>query len=180
MSFGGRGRSSILPFNLETVAGDHDFHVVNFTPGVCLHVDIKPNEGEDMILYYRGRTFILVSCIIMSLLLLMLLLLLLTMLLLLPLMPMLMMLDLAVLLLPGAFKVVAYAAYDNVDAESKILNVARYLGGANDVLLMLLLVVVLICDIICDALLMLLLLLLLLLCYRFCKQCPCLVGGLHL
>ncbi len=55
MSFGGRGRSSILPSNVESVAGDHDFHVVNFTPSVCLHVDIKPDEGEDMISYYRGQ-----------------------------------------------------------------------------------------------------------------------------
>ena len=58
-SFGGHGRSNILPSNVEAVAGDHDLHVVNFTPSVCLHVDIKPDEGEDMILYYRGKSFIL-------------------------------------------------------------------------------------------------------------------------
>ncbi len=78
MSFGGRGRTSILPSNVITVAGDHDFHVVNFTPSVCLHVDIKPDEGEDMISYYRGKPFILESFIIMLLLLLLRLLLLLT------------------------------------------------------------------------------------------------------
>jgi hypothetical protein len=55
VSFGGRGRSSILPSNVESVAGDHDFHVVNFMPSVCLHVDIKPDEGQDMISYYRGK-----------------------------------------------------------------------------------------------------------------------------
>ncbi len=56
VSFGGRGRSSILPSNVETVAGDHDFHVDNFTPSVCLHVDIKPDEGQDMISYYRVKS----------------------------------------------------------------------------------------------------------------------------
>jgi hypothetical protein len=56
VSFGGRGRSNILLSNVESVAGDHDFHIVNFTPSVCLHVDIKPEEGQDMISYYKGKS----------------------------------------------------------------------------------------------------------------------------
>ena len=55
VSLGGRGRSSILPSNVESVASDHDFYIVNFTPSVCLRVDIKPDEGQDMISYYRAR-----------------------------------------------------------------------------------------------------------------------------
>ena len=55
VSFGARGRSSILPSNVECVAGDHDFHDVNITLSVCLQVDIKPNEGQEMISYYRGK-----------------------------------------------------------------------------------------------------------------------------
>ena len=56
MSFGGRGRSNILPSNAESVAGDHDFHIVNFTPSVCLHVDINADEGQGMISYYKGKS----------------------------------------------------------------------------------------------------------------------------
>ncbi len=70
MSFGGRGRSSIFPLNVETVAGGRDFHVVNFTPSVCLHVDIKHDEGEDVISHCKGKTCILESCRIMLLMLL--------------------------------------------------------------------------------------------------------------
>ena len=55
VSFGGRGWSNILPSKVESVAGDHDFHVVNFTLSVCIHVDIKPDEGKDMISYYKGK-----------------------------------------------------------------------------------------------------------------------------
>ena len=56
VSFGGRDRNNILPSNVESVAGDHDFYIVNFTPSVYLHVDIKPDEGQDMISYYRGKS----------------------------------------------------------------------------------------------------------------------------
>ena len=62
MSFCGRDRSSILPSNVESVAGDHDFHVVNFTPSVCLHVDIKSDEGQDIISYYIGKLQFTCSC----------------------------------------------------------------------------------------------------------------------
>ena len=54
-SFGGRGQSNILPLDVESFVGEHDFHVVNFTPSVCLRVDIKPDEGQDMISYYKGK-----------------------------------------------------------------------------------------------------------------------------
>ena len=56
MTFGGRGRSNILPSNVESVAGDHDFYIVNFTPSVRLHVYVKPDKGQDMISYYRGKS----------------------------------------------------------------------------------------------------------------------------
>ncbi len=112
-------------------------------------MDIKPNEGQDIILYYIGKTFILESCIILMLLLLLLLLIMLMLLLILSLMPMLMMLALTLLLLPYAFKAVAYVVDDDdVDAESKMLNFARHLVGANVVMLLLILVVILIGNII--------------------------------
>jgi len=55
-------------------------------------------------------------------------------------MPMLMMLALTLLVLPDASKAAAYAAADDADAETKMLNAARHLAVANDVLLLLLLV----------------------------------------
>jgi hypothetical protein len=55
---------------------------------------------------------------------------------------MLMMLALTLLLLPHAFKADAYDVDDDVDAETKMLNVARHLANANDVLLLLMLLVV--------------------------------------
>jgi hypothetical protein len=55
---------------------------------------------------------------------------------------MLMMLALALLLLPDAFKSVAYVVVDDVDAETKMLNVARHLANANVVMRLLLLLVV--------------------------------------
>ena len=74
VAFGVRGRTSILSSNVETVAGDQDFHVVNFTPSGCIHVDIKPNEGQDMSSHYRGKLhlyyFILLQLLLLRLLLL--------------------------------------------------------------------------------------------------------------
>jgi len=60
------------------------------------------------------------------------------------LMPMLMMLALTLLLLPGAFKAVVYVVVDNVDADTKMMNVARHLVDANVVMVLLLLLVVMI------------------------------------
>lgn len=54
VAFGGRGRKSILPSDINAVAGDHDFHVVSLTPSVTLEVGVPANEGEDMCSYYRG------------------------------------------------------------------------------------------------------------------------------
>ncbi len=58
------------------------------------------------------------------------------------LMPMLMMLALTLLLLPDASKGDAYAVVNDVDAETKMPNVACHLAVANVVLLLLLLLVV--------------------------------------
>ena len=55
VSFGGRGRCSILPTDVKAVAGDHDFKIVSLTPSVTLRVDVKPDEGEDGTSYYRGE-----------------------------------------------------------------------------------------------------------------------------
>jgi len=58
---------------MESVDGYHDFHVVSFTPRVCLHVDIKPNEGQDMISYYKGVLLLLLPSLVLLFLLLVLL-----------------------------------------------------------------------------------------------------------
>ena len=47
VSFGGRGRCSILPSNVKANACDHDFKVVSLTPSVTFRVDVKPDEGKD-------------------------------------------------------------------------------------------------------------------------------------
>ena len=57
VSFGGRGRCSILPSDVKANAGDHDFKVVLLTPRVTLRVEVKPDEGEDGTSYYRGKTY---------------------------------------------------------------------------------------------------------------------------
>jgi hypothetical protein len=59
VSFGGRGRCNILPTDVKSIAGDHDFKAVSLyslTSIVTLRVDIKPDEGEDGTSYYRGKT----------------------------------------------------------------------------------------------------------------------------
>ncbi len=53
---------------------------------------------------------------------------------------MMMMLALTLLLLPDAFKAVAYDVADDVDAETKMMNVARHLTDASGVLLLLVVV----------------------------------------
>ena len=55
VSFGERGRRSILPTDLTSIAGDHDFKIVSLTPSVTLRVDVSLDEGEDRTSYYRGR-----------------------------------------------------------------------------------------------------------------------------
>ena len=55
VSFGGRGRCSILPTDVKAIAGDHDFKIVNLTPSVTLRVEVQPDEGEDCTSYYRGE-----------------------------------------------------------------------------------------------------------------------------
>jgi hypothetical protein len=47
VSFGGRGRCSILPTDVKVIAYDHDFKIVNLTPSVTLRVDDKRDEGEN-------------------------------------------------------------------------------------------------------------------------------------
>ncbi len=54
-----------------------------------------------------------------------------------------MMLALTLLVLPDAFEAAAYVVADDADAETKMLNVARHLAGANALLLLLLLLVML-------------------------------------
>ena len=54
VSFSGRGHRSMLPTDMTTVAGDHDFKIVSLTPSVTLSVDVKPDEEEDCSSYYRG------------------------------------------------------------------------------------------------------------------------------
>ena len=55
MSFGGRGKKSILPSDTTAVAGDHDFHVLSLTPSVTLAVEIKDDDGDAAQSYYRGE-----------------------------------------------------------------------------------------------------------------------------
>jgi hypothetical protein len=51
---------------VKSVVGDHDFHVVNFTPNVYLHADDNPDEGENMISYYKGRSRFINVVIVVS------------------------------------------------------------------------------------------------------------------
>ena len=61
VAFGGRGRRSILPTDVQAIAGDHDFKIVSLTPSVTLRVDVKPDEGEDGTSSYRGVSLMLLS-----------------------------------------------------------------------------------------------------------------------
>jgi hypothetical protein len=54
VGFGGRGRRSIMPTDVTSIAGDHDFKIVSLTPSVTLRVEVKPDEEEDGTSYYRG------------------------------------------------------------------------------------------------------------------------------
>jgi hypothetical protein len=56
VSFGGRGRCSILPSDVKAIAGDHDFKIVSLTPSLTLRIDVKPNEGGGGTSYYRGES----------------------------------------------------------------------------------------------------------------------------
>ncbi len=58
MSFGGRGRCSILPEDVQAVADDDDFHNVSLTPSVALYVFVQPDEREDNVSYYRGQAHV--------------------------------------------------------------------------------------------------------------------------
>jgi len=55
VSFGGRGRWSILPTDVKAIASDNDFKCLSLTPIVALRVDIKPDEDEDGTSDYRGE-----------------------------------------------------------------------------------------------------------------------------
>ncbi len=55
VSFGGRGRCSILPTDAKAIAGDHDFKIVSLSPSVTLRVEVRPDEGEDCTSYFRGK-----------------------------------------------------------------------------------------------------------------------------
>ncbi len=54
VAFCGRGRRSILPTDVTSIAGDHDFKTVSLTPSVTLRVAVSLDEEEDGISYYRG------------------------------------------------------------------------------------------------------------------------------
>jgi hypothetical protein len=54
VGFGGRGRRSIMPTDVMSISGDHDFKIVSLAPSVALRADVKPDEGEDVTSYYRG------------------------------------------------------------------------------------------------------------------------------
>ena len=60
ISFGGRGRKSILPADVVPRAGDHDFHVVSLTPSVTLVVDFDGTESRDLGLtsFYKGQAHV--------------------------------------------------------------------------------------------------------------------------
>ena len=46
MSFGGRGRCSILPTDAKVIACYHDFKVVSLTPSVTLRVENRHDESK--------------------------------------------------------------------------------------------------------------------------------------
>ncbi len=58
VSFGGRGRCSILPTDAKAIAGDNDLKKVSLTPSVTLRVEVRPDEGEDCTSYYRGKSIL--------------------------------------------------------------------------------------------------------------------------
>ncbi len=62
VSFGGRGRKSILPSDVHSKVGDHDFDVASLTPSVTLVVDFdgRNNLDEEVQLasFYRGRAHV--------------------------------------------------------------------------------------------------------------------------
>ncbi len=54
IAFGGRGRRSIFPTYVTSIAGNHDFKIISLTPSVTLRVDASPDKGEDRTSCYRG------------------------------------------------------------------------------------------------------------------------------
>ena len=60
IAFGGRGRTSILPADVEAKAGDHDFHVVSATPSVSLVVDIDGTATAEVgrTSFYQGQAHV--------------------------------------------------------------------------------------------------------------------------
>ena len=66
LSLGGRGRCNIMPTDVTSFSGDHDFKIVSLTLSVTLRVDVKPDEGEDGTSYYRDvlrfRLTLLLGC----------------------------------------------------------------------------------------------------------------------
>ena len=67
VGFSGRGRRSIVPTNVKTIVGDHDFKIDSLTPSVTLRVDVKHDEEEDGgTSYYRGVLPMLLMVILLS------------------------------------------------------------------------------------------------------------------
>ena len=54
VSFGGRGKKCIIPFDARAIAGDHDFHVVSLTPSVTLAMDVISDDSDQLLSYYQG------------------------------------------------------------------------------------------------------------------------------
>ena len=52
VSFGARGRRNILPADVTSIVGDHDFEFESLTPSVTLRVDVSLVKGEDGTSYY--------------------------------------------------------------------------------------------------------------------------------
>ena len=61
IAFGGRGRRSLMPAEMDALAGDHDFHVVSLTPSVTLMVDFEGvDAGVDVTTasFYQGQAHV--------------------------------------------------------------------------------------------------------------------------
>ena len=65
IEFGGRGRKSIMPTDVNMRALDHNFHVVNLTPSVSLVVEV-PTHGDADPSFYRGILLIMPNLLPLS------------------------------------------------------------------------------------------------------------------
>jgi len=62
ISFGGRGRKSILPSDVHSKARYHDFYVASLMSSVTLVVDFDGQNNLDkedqLVIFYRGRAHV--------------------------------------------------------------------------------------------------------------------------